>query len=62
MSGQSLFHAEEMMTNEAYAKIFLETLHIKAVVKKIYHVDLIVINPSYIEIRTFTSPCISLQS
>lgn len=62
MPGQSLCHAGEIVTSGAYAKIFLAALDIKDVVKKIYHVHLIVINPLYIEIDTSTCPCISLQS
>lgn len=61
MTWKSLFHDEEMITSGAYAKIFLAALNIKAVVKKIYHVRLIVINPSYLEVGTFTCLCTSLQ-
>lgn len=62
MTGQSLLHAKEIITNGAYAKIFLAAFNIKALVKEIYHVHLIAINPSKLEIDTFTCPCISLQS
>lgn len=33
MNWQSLFHAEEMTTNEAHAKIFLTAFYIKVIVK-----------------------------